>query len=184
MSHLKWFRDFLSKSKISKFWWFFRDRNNICNGSIRSTPTWKSIFRGSDMQISILPGSPKSVSVTHYPLSDHHDSVMGRKIFFLVPTINPWTGSVQIFRARKVVTRTFSSAPEAQCCVTHNTQQRDTPKMYYVRERSFFGKATEVAKICHGMMDAHEPFEILSRWTRGAFSAKNSWELPECQNEV
>ena len=120
MLHLKWFRDFLSKSKISKFWWFFRDRNNICNGSIRSTPTWKSIFRGSDMQISTLPGSPKSVSVTHYPLSDHHDSVIVRKIFFLLPTINPWTGSVQIFSARKVVTRTFSSAPQAQCCVTNN----------------------------------------------------------------
>ena len=118
MLHLKWFRDFLSKSKISKFWWFFRDRNNICNGSIRSTPTWKSIFRGSDMQISILPGSPKSVSVTHYPLSDHHDSVMGRKIFFLVPTINPWTGSVPIFRARTLVTGISSSAPKAHSGVT------------------------------------------------------------------
>ena len=118
MLHLKWFRDFLSKSKISKFWWFFRDRNNICNGSIRSTPTWKPIFRGSDMQISILPGSSKSVSVTHYPLSVHDDSVIRRKIFFLVPTINPWTGSVPIFRARKLVTGISSSAPKAQCFVT------------------------------------------------------------------
>ena len=121
MLHLKWFRDFLSKANISKFWWFFRDRNNICNGSIRSTPTWKSIFRGSDMQISTLPGSPKSVSVTHYPLSDHHDSVMARKIFFLFPPINPWTGSVQFFRARKVLLRTFPSAPKTQSGVTTTT---------------------------------------------------------------
>ena len=70
------------------------------------------------MQISILPGSPKSVSVTHYPLSDHHDSVMARKIFFLFPPINPWTGSVQFFSARKVVTRTFPSAPKAHSGVT------------------------------------------------------------------
>ena len=41
------------------------------------------------MQISILPGSPKSVSVTHYPLSDHHDSVMGRKIFFFTSINQP-----------------------------------------------------------------------------------------------
>ena len=89
ISHLRKFQDFLQKSKISKFWWFFRDRNNICNGSIRSTPTWKSIFRGSDMQISILPGSPKSVSVTHYPLSDHRDSVIVRKIFFFTSDNQP-----------------------------------------------------------------------------------------------
>ena len=121
MSHLKWFRDFLSKSKISTFWWFFRDRNNICNGSIRSTPTWKSIFRGSDMQISTLSGSPKSVSYTYYPLSDHRDSVMQHHRDGGFRTINPWTGSVPIFRARKVVTRAFSSALQAQCCVTtHN----------------------------------------------------------------
>ena len=120
MAHLRKFQDFFQKSKNSKFWWFFRDRNNICNGSIRSIPTWKSIFRCSDMQISTLPGSPKSVSVTHYPLSDHHDSVMGRKIFFLVPTINPWTGSVPIFSARKLLARTFSSAPKEHSGVTNN----------------------------------------------------------------
>ena len=51
---------------------------------------------------------------------------------------------MQIFRARKLVTRAFSSAPETQSGVTTD-RQRDTPKMYYVRERSFFGKATEVA---------------------------------------
>ena len=118
MLHLRKFQDFFQKSKISKFWWFFRDRNHICNGSIRSIPTWKSIFRGSDMQISTLPGSPKSVSVTHYPLSDHHDSVMGRKKNF--PLINPWTGSVPIFRARKLVTGISSSAPKAQCWATNN----------------------------------------------------------------
>ena len=49
---VKGFHDFFKKSKISKFWWKFRDRNNICNWSIRSIPTWKPIFRWADMEIS------------------------------------------------------------------------------------------------------------------------------------
>ena len=41
------------------------------------------------MQISILPGSPKSVSVTLHPLADHRESVMGRKIRWLISENQP-----------------------------------------------------------------------------------------------
>ena len=53
MLHLRGFHDFFQKSKIPKFCKKNRDRTNICNWSIRSIPTWKSRFRGADMEISI-----------------------------------------------------------------------------------------------------------------------------------
>ena len=53
------------------------------------------------MQISILPGSPKSVSVTHYPLSDHHDSVIVRKIFFFTSDNQPMDRVCAIFQRPK-----------------------------------------------------------------------------------
>ena len=66
------------------------------------------------MQISILPGSPKSVSVTLHTLADHHDSEMARKIRWLISENQPMDRVCANFQRPKIAVTHLSKRSESR----------------------------------------------------------------------